>query len=235
MLQRLNHARELLRTGSKDDVAKALDVFEEVTRQDPGNFEANVRAAQILLQSEVTTHEEEHALLKRVIDHLSLAKQIRPESSFVWHLASWTRYRRFEVLRELTDIHKAIEFAETAMKRAEEMMDIHGALQAKICLAWKLQIRAEWSGKTSAADLALAAELCRDVSNYVRRAQGTLLSDYLYTHAIVRLAQGDQDHDDIEKMIQEAEQHDQWNGKLEIATNKLRLARSPKRPRPQIL
>lgn len=227
VIDRVAQARTLLQSGTEEDLQRALETLQDVVKDDPGNFEANVRAAQILLHKKPNGYEDERANLDGAIHHLSLAKQIRPESWRVWHLASWTRYRRFQLLRDLKDLERAVGFAQTALERADDMMDIHGVLQAKVCLAWKLLVRSEWVSTNTESDLARAADLCRDVSKDVHNAQGVLLADYLYTHAAVRLSQHDQDYVGIEKMIKEAEQANQWSDKLFVTTAKLREIKCP--------
>lgn len=222
VLQLLFEANKAMRAGRNDEAMGALT---EVVENDPGNFEANFRAAEILLHKRSNSRGEERETLDRIIQHLSLAKQTRPESSRVWYLASWTRAKRFELLRDMADLERAIQFAEISLARAEELMDFDGTVQAKICLARQLVERSEWVTETDPTDLARATELCEEVRAVVKERQQSLLADYMITHALVRLRQKDTDYEGVRMMLEEAQSIDPANHELLTVEAKLRDAR----------
>ncbi|MBI2806024.1 MAG: adenylate/guanylate cyclase domain-containing protein [Planctomycetes bacterium] len=243
MHRKIDEARNAYRiaqNGKEEQIDAAIRAFSEVVygfrdargdviKGDPGNFEANVRAAELLLhRSRYNKPGIQGAALEEVIKHLSLAKQTRPDSPHSWLLACWTRFKRFELQRNPDDLVRAVDFAETAKNAAEKILDSVGTLLAKTYLARMLLARAEWSADdvASANDIAAAAKYCGEVQEVIRHVQGKRLAQYLVTHVLVRLAQGESDYDGIEKMITEAKEVDPTNSDLEHAYAKLRDART---------
>ena len=218
---KLNEGRTALESGNSE---KALEIFTEVSRLDRGCFEANYRAAELLLANRPKNKHDEKRLIEAIIQHLSLAMQSCPRSPRVWYLSSWAHFKRFELLREFSDLDLAVRFAESALDQAYKIMDVDGMILSKTCLARKLLERSQWGENETdnAKDLLQAARLCNEVSRVVSRVHKETRAEYLVTHALVRLEQGDTAFEEIEKMIQEAETLNPQNDKLDDAKRRLR-------------
>ncbi|MHC4795865.1 MAG: tetratricopeptide repeat protein [Planctomycetota bacterium] len=198
--------------------------MKKVVEKDPSNFEANLRMAEILIHvgNSGTTEDQ----IERAIKHLCRAKQIRPESSRAWLLLSWAWLKQSEISSEDSQLGRAIGYAKTALEKAMDYMDLNGMVQAKTLLADLLLKRASRSQENRIEDLGEANRLCGEVADEFEGILDRHRSDYLVVHALVRLAQGDTDYDDIEKMIKRAQEMDPNNAKSYEAQAKLVDARS---------
>ncbi len=196
----LDEARSLLRERRHEE---ALNRYRKVVESFPGCFEANLRIGEIIIH--IGNHGTKREQLEDAISHLSRANRIRPESPRVWLLLAWAYLKSFELEDgKVTSLEAAVRSAEKALDAAAEQLDLNGAVQAKTLLARLLLARAHTDTCDAAGDLARANQLCNELANEFGGVLERNRSDYLVTHALVRLAQGDTDYDGIEQMIRES-------------------------------
>ena len=208
--QKLESARQRLAQGELDAASTA---FEQIIIDDPGNFEANFRLADLLIQRVNGKSEKER--LEEAVERLCWAKQMRPEASRVWLLLSWAKFKLAEMATDETLLREAIDYATRAEEWAIEYMDLDAMVQAKTHLAHCLfQLSKHVHDSEAAQALVRADELCEEV----RITFGSVLekhrSDYLATHAFVRLAKGDTEYEEIQAMIDAGKSADSTNPRV---------------------
>jgi len=194
----------------KKKYVDAMEAYEEVLKlTHGGNFEANYRIAELIIDGKVNGNSSS-ALLQSAFDRLCAAKQIRDRHCRLWLLFSWIRFRWFEEGMKELDLTRAHEHGEKALAYATDDADIDGIILAKRQLAHLLWVRSrqQCDEKKKLGDLTRANQLCSEIRAAFDGELNRHKSDYLVTHAKVMLALNPTDKkmlDDVKKMLDEAE------------------------------
>ncbi len=205
---------------------EALGAFARLVTQEQGHFEANLRVGELhLLHVDLeASRGREH--VDKAIEHLCTAQQIKPESCRVWQLASRAQHMKFEGTKNREYLDQALAYSETALARAEDLMDVDGIHASKVLLARLLLVRSYDAPGDYSADLARAAAYCAELQDAFNGVQSRRRSEYLVIDALVRLQQGATDLDEIEAKIRQAEELAPDNKNAHLAKAKLIEARS---------
>ena len=213
----MERARELQLQKEAGWLKEAIKSLRSLVQEEPGNFEGNFRLGDLLLAEVTKEGKRIPHNIENAIKHLSIAKQVRPDSWRVWLLASNAWHYRFEETQDYGDLDKAIERAKEASDKAEEFMDSDGMHRSKMELADLYLGRSRDPAGDGAKELAEAAALCEAIKNAFNGVQIRRRSDLLVTMAMVQLAQGKTPRKTIKEMLDTAVSIDQKNARAHRA------------------
>ncbi|MCC6680509.1 MAG: hypothetical protein IT445_06360 [Phycisphaeraceae bacterium] len=182
----IDKAERLARSGKPNDVVKAVEYLEEITKENHRHFYAHLRVAQILIQREDSGDLVNR--LDRAYDHLCMAKQLRPESASPWLYMGRLFQRKTAESTTDENVSSNIAFALThanqALQAALRIRDIGGEILAKTLIA-ELYIKQHelQLNKKAIHHAQEAVVTIRDRFDSVHRAE----SDALVTSMLVSL------------------------------------------------
>lgn len=200
--KKLNEARQLVYEKKCD---KAFELFEQIYKDNPGNFHVNIHMAEHLLWKgdvEINNGNQGIEMWKAAEEHLGQAVCARPSYCQGWLLFSRLYFKYYEITDELDKLDKAIDYARKALQYAHDRVNVGSILQANVYLINSLSAYAKQTGdgeKLSEA-VKLCTELHPDVENILKECR----SEFYVAYAKVQNLCGDENFHEMEKLLQTA-------------------------------
>ena len=212
--EKLNKARQCLREKRSDD---AFRLYHEILDTDRSNFEANVCCAEIEMDRLSGSEADPCEGLNNVIHkYLCRAKLIRPQSNLVWRLLGCAYYTQGKDSRDPSLLSTANDRAMMALTCAQDHMDVHGELAARILLASILREQARFDASRRTEYLAKANEYCGEVAYQVVGSLDRIRSNHLGVQALIQFDLGVKPST-VETMLEEARAADPRNPRVHQA------------------
>jgi len=177
------------------DVQGALGIYRGVLRDDPCNFHANFRLAELLAVHYPNDDSDDAAARKGRLDEayrcMCEAKGERPQACYVWKLLSWIQFQRFVLECDggtacheppcKTYLHDAVRYATHSLQIADGNMDEYGAAVAKIFLIVYLHERVRNRFESAEDDRQQASRYLDECQQVIDRGPGGWLESMYKT------------------------------------------------------